>query len=155
MVIFISDIAYYEIRRVKLYPQDECVILYGHDGKKLAVPFVGSTFAQDAWADASAYSTEEWEARKKKVAKLKKINLPVAIGVGGILVALLFTHERAFAIVDSMAIIVAFVYFFFMREYYLCCNCCYCLYGLPLCDEIQKAILVFDYIYGSCFGILF
>ena len=142
-----ADIAKYEIRPVKLSPQDECIVLYDYEGKKLAGlelnmvnarkfaeeisspeevdtrihedanKSVGDYFKEDNWSTDTTISKEEKKSRRNKVKVLQKINYVLGFILFAVPCISLIIDTKLFCMIYIFCILGAWVYFIALRNY--------------------------------------
>ena len=142
-----SDIARYEIRPVKLSPQDECIVLYDYEGKKLvglelnmvnarrfaeeissaeevdariqedANKSVGDYFVEDKWSTDKSITKEEKDSRRNKVNILQTINYVLGFVLFAVPCISLIIDTKLFCMIYIFCIIGAWIYFIIFRNY--------------------------------------
>jgi len=142
-----ADIARYEIRPVKLSPQDECIVLYNYDGKRLAGlevnmvnakrfaeeiaspeevdvrleedanKSVGDYFVEDNWSTDKTITKEEKESRRNKVKILQNVNYVLGFLLFAVPCISLIIDTKLFCMIYIICILVAWVYFIIFRNY--------------------------------------
>lgn len=140
-----SDVAKTEIRPVKLSPQDECIVVYDYDGKKIvglemnmvnADRFAkeisrkevyeaslheekknpfGSYFKEDD--DLDLIPESEKELRRRKIAKIQTANYVLGTVILLSALASLFLGRKMFCIIFMAVSLVSWVFFLAMRNY--------------------------------------
>lgn len=144
---FRSDIARYEIRAVKFSPQDQCIVLYDYEGKKIAgLEFnmtnsekfadeiataedikkyengetkstIGEYFVEDKAVEDSAKLTEDKESRAKKI---KIININNYI-LGAVMLGAAFigikTDLRIYSLFYVIGYLFMWIYAIVLRNY--------------------------------------
>ncbi|SOB91619.1 hypothetical protein [Pseudobutyrivibrio ruminis] len=142
-----SDIARYEIRPVKFSPQDECIVLYDYEGKKLvglelnmvnakrfaeeissaeevdariqedANKSVGDYFVEDNWSTDKSITKEEKDSRRNKVNILQTINYVLGFVLFAVPCISLIIDTKLFCMIYIFCIIGAWIYFIIFRNY--------------------------------------
>lgn len=141
------DVGRTEIRPVKFSPQDECIIVYDREGKRLAglelnminsSRFIQEIVSGDNYADSAnveykevskSYfkeletssvenlSENEKKLRRQKVAKIQRFNYGIGIAILFIAVISLTIDKKLFCILISLSIIATWAYLIAMRDY--------------------------------------